>query len=188
MVLAQPLRTSQNVDHCTRSQNLPEVTHVIYLSSPMGCQHASSPCSLVVSVPLHSYLVRKLVPPPWEWLLRVCHAGGGSPHEVTISSNLILQVICLRFCHVLLATEPTMITTWEGLHTVVNARTQGHWRATWGLSTVLLKSWIIKFEKLLIKLNIAITFHPASFSTHQTTSACFLLSVFQCSVCKLSSI
>lgn len=63
VVLAQPLRTSQNVDPCTRSQNLPEATHVLYLSSPTGCQHASSPCSLMVSVPFHSYLVRKLLPP-----------------------------------------------------------------------------------------------------------------------------
>lgn len=187
MVLAQPLRTSQNVDPCTRSQNLPEATHVLYLSSPTGCQHASSPCSLVVSVPLHGYLDRKLVPPPpCEWLLRACHAGGGSPHEVTISSNLILQGKCLRFRYVLLATEPTMVTMWEGLHMVMSARRQGRWRTTWGLSTGLLKRWIIKFETLLIKLDIAITLHPASFSTRRLLQhASFLAS--QCSVYKLSS-
>lgn len=62
-VLPQPLRTSQNVDPCTKSQNLPEAAHVLDLSSPTSCQHASSPCSLMVSVPLHTYLVRKLVTP-----------------------------------------------------------------------------------------------------------------------------
>lgn len=98
---------------------------------------------------------------PSVWLQR----GGGSPDEVIVSSNLRLEVICLHFCYVLLATEPTMAAMWERLQKFVSTRRQDHWGPPWGMSTVLLKSWIIKFEKLLIKLTITITLRPASFST-----------------------